>query len=416
MLREMMANARRKKAEASAKAQELIKTVNSAEASDSDKAEARSTFDTVMAEIDTINGDIDRMQRQIDNEATLQGDLENRADQNGVSVAAQQSEDEQNSAAFRAYLVGGFNALDEDQQARVRGWRAEMPRNAQSTTPAEGGITVPTTTVAQIETAMAAFGGVRRVATVLRTGDGGDIIMPTANDTARKGRIVTEAAAAPAGPGVPFGSLPLQAFNYTSDVEPISIQLIQDSNVNIEQYIGERLGERIGRAQAEHFATGDGSGKPNGIVNAAQLGFTAAANNAIAYSDLVNLEHSVDAAYRASSSYLLGDDTLKALRLLEDTDGRPLWQAGLAAGAPDTINGRPFEVDYEMSGPASTATSMIFGQLSKYHIRDVVDVVLFVLREKYAENYQVGLVAFHRTDGDLLDAGTGAVRRLTHPV
>ncbi len=416
MLREMMANARRKKAEASAKAQDLIKTVNSADASESDKAEARSTFDTVMAEIEQINGDLERMQRQIDTEASLEADLNNRAAENGRTISAQQTEDEQNREALRAYLVGGFQNLSEEQQARVQTWRAELPRNAQSTTAGEGGITIPTTTVARIETAMKAFGGVRNVATVLRTSDGSSIVMPTANDTARVGRLLSEGTTAPDGAGVPFGSLTLDAYNYTSDVEPISIQLIQDSAVDIEQYIGDRLGERIGRAQAAHYSSGDGVGKPRGIVTAATAGPAAGAAAAIAYADLVNIEHAVDGAYRKSSGYLLGDDTLKALRLLEDNDGRPLWQPGLVAGAPDTINGYAYTVDYEMSGPATGQTSLIFGQLDKYHIRDVVDIVMFVLRgAPYALDYQVGLVAFHRTDGDLIDAGTAAVRKLVHP-
>lgn len=400
------------KAKAYASAQGHFAIMNDAGASDADKATARAAWDAAMAEVDRIAAQIADTERMNAAEASQNAIIDANAQTRGVSqdeAAARASDEER---VFRNYLVGGVQNMNDADRQIFNEMRANMPQNAQSTTAAEGGITIPTTTQAQIETAMAAFGGLRSVATILRTASGEPIIMPTANDTARKGRILTEGATAPQGAGAPFANLTLGAYMYTSDVEPISFQLIMDSQVNIQGYMGERLGERLGRITSEHYATGTGTGQPRGIMTAATVGRMALSTTAITYADLIELEHAVDPAYRASAGYLISDALLKQLRLLEDADGRPLWQPSLSAGAPGLLNGRPYTVDMGLAPPAAGAKVAAFGQLNKYHIRDVANMMLMVNRDKYSESAQVGVFAFMRTDGNLLDAGTAAVRTL----
>jgi HK97 family phage major capsid protein len=55
---------------------------------------------------------------------------------------------------------------------------------------------------------------------------------------------------------------------------------------------------------------------------------------------------------------------------------------------------------------------MIFGQLNRYKIRDVANLRLVRMNERYADYDQVGFVAFSRHDGRLLDAGTHPVKYL----
>ena len=98
-----------------------------------------------------------------------------------------------------------------------------------------------------------------------------------------------------------------------------------------------------------------------------------------------------------------------------DNDGRPLWQAGIAVGSPDTIDGKPYEVCYGMAEVGAGAKSVIFGDFASYIIRNVASTLMFRLQELYATYMQVGLLAFNRTDGELMDAGIGPVKHLLHP-
>ena len=97
--------------------------------------------------------------------------------------------------------------------------------------------------------------------------------------------------------------------------------------------------------------------------NAATLGYTAGGTTSsgstttIAYDDLVQLEHSVDPAYRKNARYMMGDTALKTIKLLKDGIGRPLWLPGLAVKEPDTINSFPYVVNQDMAAPAASATT-----------------------------------------------------------
>ena len=118
---------------------------------------------------------------------------------------------------------------------------------------------------------------------------------------------------------------------------------------------------------------------------------------------------------------MFADSTLKALKKIKipqfsgDTNGMPLWQPGLVQGQPDRILGYPFVINQDVAAMAASAKAIVFGDLSKYLIRDVRDVTLLRLDERYAENHQVAFLAFSRHDGDLLDAGTDPVKLFVNP-
>jgi HK97 family phage major capsid protein len=276
-----------------------------------------------------------------------------------------------------------------------------------------GGATVPDETMREIERALLAFGGMRTRARVVRTTTGADLPWPTVNDTANKGEIIGENLAVNEQ-DVVFSQLILQSYLYSSKMVRVSYQLMQDSSVNIPALLGELLGERIGRILNDHFTTGTGTGQPLGIVAAATVGFTAPTADsqvtAWKYSSIVELEHSVDPAYRANAAWMMNDSSLKKTKQLVDTQGRPLWAAGIAQAAPDTLMGYPIVINQSMASMAANAKSVLFGDLSKYIIRDVLNVQLVRLDERYAEYHQVAFLAYSRHDGDLLNAGTGPVK------
>jgi HK97 family phage major capsid protein len=273
-----------------------------------------------------------------------------------------------------------------------------------------GGFTVPDELMRSLEVALLSYGGMRSVATVFRTDSGADLPIPNANDTAQEGVILAENTQV-AQQDVVFTQLVIQAFKYSSKMILVSVELLQDNAINLAQFLGQALGDRIGRITNRHFTVGTGSGQPNGIVTAATLGKTGTTGQttSVTYDDLVDLEHSVDPAYRIGASWMFSDSTLKALKKLKDTTGRPMFVPGVAVSNPDTILGYPFTINQHMAPMTANAKSILFGALSKYLIRDTAQVTLLRLDERFADFHQVAFLAFSRHDGDLLDAGT-------HPV
>jgi HK97 family phage major capsid protein len=278
---------------------------------------------------------------------------------------------------------------------------------------AAGLYTVPDELMRALEVALLTYGGMRQAATILRTSTGAALPIPTANDTAQSGVILDENTQV-ANQDVVFSQLVLDAYKYSSKQVLVSVELLQDSSVNLGAMLGAMLGERIGRITNNHFTVGTGTAQPRGIVPAATVGFTAPTSDtqvtAWKYSSIVELEHSVDPAYRRGASFMMADSSLKKTKLLVDTTGRPLWAASIATGAPDTLLGYPIIINQDVAAMAANAKSVVFGDLSKYLIRDVLGVTLLRLEERYADFHQVAFLAFARMDGDLLNAGTNPVK------
>ncbi len=280
----------------------------------------------------------------------------------------------------------------------------------QSTT-SLGGYSIQDEAMREVEVALLSFGAMRRAGcTVIRTDKGGPLPIPTVNDTTNVGAIIGEGVTV-GTQDIAFGQLVLDAFKYTSKSVLVSVELMQDNSVNLPQLLGRLLGERIGRATNAHFTTGTGSGQPNGVVTAATFAQAATGNTtAITFSNLVTLYHSLEPAYRDNAKFMMNDSSLAKIKTLLDSQGRPLWLPGLVDRAPDTILGSPYVINQDMASMTISAKSVLFGDFSKYWIRDVRDFTLLRLDERFAEFLQVAFLAFARTDGDLLDAGTKPIR------
>ncbi len=285
-----------------------------------------------------------------------------------------------------------------------------------SLTVGAGGYTVPEGFVNALEQALLTFGGVRQVADVMRTDSGNDLPWPTMNDTSNKGAILAEGITFGASVDPTFGSVIFKAFKYSSKPIIVSNELLQDSAFDLAAMIGGWLGTRIGRIQNDHFTTGTGTTLPMGVVVSSVEGVEAASKTAITDTEVISLEHSVDPAYRPNAMWMFHDTILAAVRVLKDvTSGQYLWQPGMQAGVPDRLLGYRYVINQSMTPTqAQSAQIMLFGDFSKYKIRDVAGIRLVRLDELFAQTDQVGFVAFLRSDGQLLDAGTRPIKHMTN--
>lgn len=101
------------------------------------------------------------------------------------------------------------------------------------------------------------------------------------------------------------------------------------------------------------------------------------------------------------------------VRKIKDNQNRPLWEPSLAKGAPDSLLGHGVVLNNYVPVPAANAKSILFGDFREaYVIRDASDVALLRLTERYADYFQVGFVAFQRSDGTMQNAG--AVKAWKH--
>jgi HK97 family phage major capsid protein len=372
-------------------------------------------FDALMDEIGAIEADIKRDQRMAEIAAQETG-----ADMTVLRNAATRDPGKQSdtSKALRAYLGGGVSALSDAQRAELQARLTPDIRAAMSTTTnTEGGYTVATEYMRTLEEAMKAYGGMLEVSTLIQTASGAAMNFPTADATAEVGEIVGQNAPATLGETV-FGNSALDVYKYSSKKIALPWELVQDSFLDIEAYIQGVLAMRLGRITNTHFTVGTGTGQPRGVVTGAALGKTGTTGQTLSviYDDLVDLEHSVNRAYRAGGRcrYMMADSSLKVVRKIKDSNGRPIfvpgYEQGNPGGAPDTLMGRPITINDDVAAMAANAKSIVFGDFSKYFVRRVMDLTMFRMTDSaFTLNGQVGFVAFQRVGGNLIDAG-GAVK------
>lgn len=376
-------------------------------------AETRAKFDAMMADVDVIKADIDRQEKADALELELRSSVTPPRAAPGSAVSNQEETNKAYRSAFDKYLRARKGADAYTRQAELETLLKEVrtytPMN--EATGAAGGFFVPQGFQYEIEQALKSFGGMRQVAGSITTATGNTLPWPTSNDTGVTGELVGEnTAVAFANPTI--GHVNLNAFKYSTKMVQLSNELLQDSAFDLEAYLRGIFVTRIGRITNNHFTVGVGTTQPNGIVTAATAGPTAQAAGAVSYVDLVELEHSVDPDYRLGATYMLKDSTLKAIKELKDSQGRPLWTAGLASGAPDTILGYKYQINQDMPAIGTGNSQILFGALNKYMIRSVKELSVLRLDERFAEFGQVAFIGFARFDGNLIDAGTHPVMSL----
>lgn len=374
-------------------------------------------MDSILAEIEAIDSEIARESRRAQLAAEDPA-AQHAAAMNAATRTPGAHGDE--TRALRAFMAGGISNMADEDRARMLARQTPDIRNAMSTTTTtEGGFTVATEYQRSLEIAMKAYGGMRAVAHAIRTATGASMNFPTTDPTAEVGEIVGQNAPV-TGLDTAFGNISMDVYKYSSKKIALPFELVQDSFIDIEAYIQSLLAMRLGRIQNTHFTTGTGTGQPRGLITAANTGKVGATGQTltVVYDDLVDLEHSIDPAYRSQPGvgYMMHDSSVKAIRKIKDSQNRPIFVPGYEAdamingGAPDRLMGRPIYINQDMPVMAANAESIAFGQFSKYVIRDVMDLTLFRMTDSaFTLNGQIGFVGFLRTGGNLIDAG-GAIK------
>jgi HK97 family phage major capsid protein len=363
--------------------------------------EEQASFDNIADQIEATQGQIRSIERMRNLDAE-------KFFENAAHKPGKQGETIDALTAVALYLRHGDNVTAE---------QAIAIRNAMSTTtPAEGGFTVPAEIASMVVDSLKAFGGMREVAQVITTAGGNSLNWPTSDGTSEVGEIIAENGAANTGE-ITFGTVAVNPYKYSSKKIALPVELIQDSAIDVVQFVVDRLATRLGRITNQHYTTGTGTSQPFGVMARATVGKTGATGTTASatYDDLIDLIHSVNSAYRARGArFMLRDTSVAALRKLKDTSGRPIWNPGdnesISGGAPATICGYAYTVNDDVAAMAANARSIAFGDFSQFVIRDVAGSTSMRRFDDsaFALNGQVGFCGWMRTGSNLLD--TAAVK------
>ena len=270
-------------------------------------AEAAAEYDKMEADMVALGKEIERLERQ------AAYDLEmSKPTSAPILGAPNKATEEKTGRASAEYRKAFWNAM------RTRGNEGldmSVKNALQIGTDSEGGYLVPDEFERTLVEALDEENVFRRLANVITTSSG-DRKIPV---VASKGTAswIDEEGTIPDSDDA-FGQVSIGAYKLGTLIK-VSEELLNDSVFNLEAYISREFARRIGNKEEDAFFTGDGSGKPTGILAAtggAQLGVTTAGATAVTMDEVLDLFYSLKAPYRNKAVFVMNDATVKAIRKL----------------------------------------------------------------------------------------------------
>ena len=311
---------------------------------------------------------------------------------------------EQRAAAERT----GLNLQSRSLSIPLSAYQIEERDNTSSGS--AGGYTIPQGFLAELNIRRALFNPMRDHARVIQTETGNPLPLPTVDDTSTTGSLVSEASASSAS-DVTFGQVTLNSYTYRTLIKA-SNELLRDTGIDIQAYLAQLMGDRIGRSESAAFATGTGSSQPQGFVTGASAGVTAASATAITINEVVGLINSLDAAYHPNAKFAMHQSVWYYLLKLQDSLGRNLIPMNYADPTDRRLMGFPVILNNSMaSSVATTAKTIAFGDFEQFYIRDAGPLEIRRLDERYADAYETGFLAVGRRDSKVVQ--TNAIKLLT---
>lgn len=181
----------------------------------------------------------------------------------------------------------------------------------------------------------------------------------------------------------------------------ITDELLYDNAFNLENYIITQFGKALANAEEDAFLNGDGTGKPKGLFQDAEVGVTTSAAS-ITSDNIIELVYSLKRPYRKNASFIMNDQTIAALRKLKDNNNNYIWQPSYQAGEPDRLLGYTLHTSAFAPKQVAGAKAIAFGDFSYYNIGDRGVRSLQELKELFAGNGMVGYLMKERVDGLLV--------------
>lgn len=281
-------------------------------------------------------------------------------------------------------------------------------------TGADGGYTVPAETEAAVNRALKAISPIRAIASVRQVS--GTVYKKPFSTTGFGTGWVGETAARPQTSTATLAELAFPTMELYA--MPAATQvLLDDSAVNIDQWIAEEVRLAFATQEGQAFVSGDGVNKPKGflaydtVANASwtfgKLGFIATgAAGAFPASNpsdrLIDLVYAVKAGYRANGTFVMSRATQSAVRKFKDADGNYLWQPATEPRGNATLMGFPLVESEDMPDIAADSLAVAFGDFERGYL--IVDRIgISVLRDPYSAKPYVLFYTTKRVGGGVQD-------------
>ncbi|MBE5830815.1 MAG: phage major capsid protein [Butyrivibrio sp.] len=194
----------------------------------------------------------------------------------------------------------------------------------------------------------------------------------------------------------------------------ISISLLNSTDIDLVDFVVAKIATSVALFMDREILVGT-NGKITGLSNATQI-LKSKSATAVTADELIMLKDKLKSVYQAGAYFVMAPETLTAVKLLKDGNQRYLFNDDITQGFSGTILGKPvYTTDQcpalEAGEPAIFYVNAAEG-LSTKCIEDSVQI----LREKYATQHALGIVAWIDADAKIVNQQAVAVLKMNSSV
>lgn len=185
----------------------------------------------------------------------------------------------------------------------------------------------------------------------------------------------------------------------------VSKKLMNNSKFDVLQKVIDFMAKAIAKF-IEHECLIGTNGKATGALAGVveERTITAAAAAAVTADELIDVQEAIPDIYQMDAIWIMNKATRTAIRKLKDSDGNYLLNRDLSAKWGYTLLGKDVYCSDNMEKMAAGKDTILYGDMSGLAVKVAEEASIEVLREKYATQHAVGVVAWMEIDTKVEDA------------
>lgn len=194
----------------------------------------------------------------------------------------------------------------------------------------------------------------------------------------------------------------------------ITQMLLDDSNINIEAWLSNKVADKFSRTEAASFITGNGIGKPTGCgtysawttngtyehgkIEQVNMGHA----TQFTTDGLQDVKYSMIEQYLNRGTWLTNRLNVRDIMKLKDGDGQYIWRAGITEGQPSMLLGLPIRMSTTVATAAASALAIYLADWKESYL--IVDRQgINILRDPYTASPFIRFYTRKRVGGDVIN-------------
>ncbi len=229
----------------------------------------------------------------------------------------------------------------------------------------------------------------------------GELVFPVYDETEQKiSCAYAEEFKALSSTSGKFTSVSLTGF-LAGALSKVSLSLVNNSDFGLVNFVIQKIAQAISEFLEKELLIGT-AGKMTGVLSSTK-GSTAAAVAAITADELISLQMVVPQIFQKNAVWIMHKNTFESIRKLKDSEGRYLLNYDITTAFGWTLLGKPVHVSENMPKLAAGAKAIAYGDMGGLYMKLVSDVSIQVLREAYATEHALGVVAWIEADSKIIE-------------